>query len=596
MAQVKQEKIKEKEEIKVQKIYQFDLDHTFIKEYSSITDAAYSTKFNREFITNVCQNKQKSACGFLWSYTKKLNLKVPDGKDIPDFTCFRVTPDGKVFSKVKMDYITSVVRSNKSFVRLRNANIEKGFYICNLVADAFLNNTDATKTVIKNINNNILDNRVENLIFITKEEHKLLVQKDKPKIIKEKVVKIKKVYKYNLENVFMKEYASLEEASKKTKIDITEITQACNNVKHKEAGGFNWSYLNILFIEKPNGKVLPKYPNYVILKNSQIYSNATKQYLEPRVRSGFHTVRLYRDGIRDEVNVHDIIADAYILNKDKSKIEYTLVHISDNKLDNRVENLKWVPKVETVVKPRKEKYQYKPRVKIAFEEVEEDVEEDEDEEEEEEEVEEEEEDVEEDEDEEEEVEEEVEEVEEEVVEVEVVIEDEEDKKPKKNNKINTRERQVDQYTADGKFIKTFSSVREASTQLNIPERNIYKCCSPDTQRHTTRGFAWKYHTETVRDNLQDNNQTKDILNFPNYEITDDGRVISKRYKKYVKPSLNADGYLHLTLTNINKIQKFFVHDLVAAAYLENLNNKKIVNHKDSNKTNNNIANLEWRTK
>lgn len=56
------------------------------------------------------------------------------------------------------------------------------------------------------------------------------------------------------------------------------------------------------------------------------------------------------------------------------------------------------------------------------------------------------------------------------------------------------------------------------------------------------------------------------------------------------------GYLEVRLTNENKESKAHrVHRLVAEAFIENVDNKPIVNHIDGDKHNNNVDNLEWAT-
>ena len=55
------------------------------------------------------------------------------------------------------------------------------------------------------------------------------------------------------------------------------------------------------------------------------------------------------------------------------------------------------------------------------------------------------------------------------------------------------------------------------------------------------------------------------------------------------------GYMRVPLWKENKVRKFFVHRLVAEAFLSNPNNLPFVNHKDENKTNNRVDNLEWCT-
>lgn len=78
------------------------------------------------------------------------------------------------------------------------------------------------------------------------------------------------------------------------------------------------------------------------------------------------------------------------------------------------------------------------------------------------------------------------------------------------------------------------------------------------------------------------------------------KVCSKGFRtlsrKTLKPQNNKDGYLYLLLTDNNKVRKhYFIHQLVAKAFLDNKNDHKIVNHKDEDKKNNHYSNLEWCT-
>ncbi len=63
--------------------------------------------------------------------------------------------------------------------------------------------------------------------------------------------------------------------------------------------------------------------------------------------------------------------------------------------------------------------------------------------------------------------------------------------------------------------------------------------------------------------------------------------------KIITPELTHGGYLRIKLTKLGNRKKFFVHRLVAMAFIENPLNLPFINHKDEVKTNNNVHNLEW---
>lgn len=76
----------------------------------------------------------------------------------------------------------------------------------------------------------------------------------------------------------------------------------------------------------------------------------------------------------------------------------------------------------------------------------------------------------------------------------------------------------------------------------------------------------------------------------NYSISDDGYVKNNRTGKILKPSKTSNGYLKVSLDG----KRLNVHRLVADAFLGHEETLQ-VNHKDGNKENNNVCNLEWCT-
>lgn len=88
---------------------------------------------------------------------------------------------------------------------------------------------------------------------------------------------------------------------------------------------------------------------------------------------------------------------------------------------------------------------------------------------------------------------------------------------------------------------------------------------------------------------------KQIKGYPNYLISLDGKVFSLLSMKYLKPHLVGSGYYQVQLFNKEGYKNLLIHRLIAENYLDNLENKRCVNHIDGIKTNNCLLNLEWAT-
>lgn len=100
-----------------------------------------------------------------------------------------------------------------------------------------------------------------------------------------------------------------------------------------------------------------------------------------------------------------------------------------------------------------------------------------------------------------------------------------------------------------------------------------------------------------------------IINLPNeiwkdvcdgYKVSNYGRVLSlakttirgRKYDKILSASKKDNGYYTVSINGNNE----YVHRLVAKAFIDNSNNLNEINHKDEDKSNNRVDNLEWCTK
>lgn len=86
-----------------------------------------------------------------------------------------------------------------------------------------------------------------------------------------------------------------------------------------------------------------------------------------------------------------------------------------------------------------------------------------------------------------------------------------------------------------------------------------------------------------------------IDGYENYLIYEDGSIWNLVTDKELKGSISENGYKYYRLSKDGKKKMFYAHRLVAQHFLDNPDNLPVVNHKDGNKLNNNVSNLEWVT-
>ena len=86
-----------------------------------------------------------------------------------------------------------------------------------------------------------------------------------------------------------------------------------------------------------------------------------------------------------------------------------------------------------------------------------------------------------------------------------------------------------------------------------------------------------------------------IKNFPNYEVSSHGRVRNIKTGRILKPGVNKHGYEIVALSNSFERKTSAVHRLVADNFYDGDHENLVVDHVDTNKRNNFIANLEFCT-
>ncbi len=153
-------------------------------------------------------------------------------------------------------------------------------------------------------------------------------------------------------------------------------------------------------------------------------------------------------------------------------------------------------------------------------------------------------------------------------------------------------RPVDKFNLKGKFIARYDSVNEAAASVGLKSASgVTGVCRG--KKKACGGHIWKYAEIEEPDD-----ETKDwvtLKEFPFDKISRDGRIYSTHLKRIKKQS-NHDGYKSVYVRKATGKGGYVkVHFLVATAYIPNPRKVPIPNHKDGNKSNNTVENLEWNT-
>ena len=88
---------------------------------------------------------------------------------------------------------------------------------------------------------------------------------------------------------------------------------------------------------------------------------------------------------------------------------------------------------------------------------------------------------------------------------------------------------------------------------------------------------------------------KPVDGFDNYLVSNFGNVKNNKTNKIMKLKNHRQGYKQIGLYKKRKQKFFLIHRLVGIAFLENPDNKPVIDHIDENKANNNVKNLRWST-
>jgi len=141
--------------------------------------------------------------------------------------------------------------------------------------------------------------------------------------------------------------------------------------------------------------------------------------------------------------------------------------------------------------------------------------------------------------------------------------------------------------------KIFNSVTECAEYLNYSIGKISLTC-----RNKRKDKIWdmKYDKEEIKIEENEDIIWKEYPECPKYLVSNTGEVKNKKSDRRMMGS-KVNGYRFITLFIGKGIPKMnrLIHRMVAQTFLDNPDNKPVVNHKDTNILNNHVDNLEWVT-
>ena len=162
-----------------------------------------------------------------------------------------------------------------------------------------------------------------------------------------------------------------------------------------------------------------------------------------------------------------------------------------------------------------------------------------------------------------------------------------------HNKKISHPKRVIQKDMDGNEIARFDSLKAAGESIGLSASSISKAVAKINS--VAGGYIWDYEDTTVTE--VDISQGKQIYGNPKYYIFPDGMVYNAVRKTPLKPVKNAAGYCYVTISNGTTKNNHYIHRLVAEHFIENDNieKKTQVNHKNKERNDNRVDNLEWVT-
>lgn len=252
--------------------------------------------------------------------------------DIANLSGYKISNLGNLWSTKSKKYLSQKICNGYYMANINN----KGFLIHRLVAEVFIPyNKNIKDLVVNHINSDKLDNRVENLEWVT--------QKENVNLSKKTTSHVRKVIQKNKDTKqVIAIHDTVTKAGESIGLSRYAISKACLKV-NQTAGGFIWDYEDETHNHEENvnidkGKKITDYEHYIVYDDGRIYNTMRKSFLKPVINGNNHAyVTLCKNKEKKNMYIHRVVAQHY-LDIDELK-DYIITHSDKNTLNNNANNL-----------------------------------------------------------------------------------------------------------------------------------------------------------------------------------------------------------------------------------------------------------------
>ena len=263
-----------------------------------------------------------------------------DKYNLKNHNDYKITKDGKIWSNKSNRFLAMNICNGYDVITIWTDKKKKQISTHRLVAETFIPNPE-NKPYVNHINSDKLDNRVENLEWVTQKENCAAHNKS--------ISHPKKVIQIDMTGKILNKFDSLKEAGKYIGYSASAISKAVLKINNT-AGGYIWEYeeVNIKILDISKGKQIYDNHKYYVFPDGTIYNNIRKALVKPiKNASGYCYVTISNNKTKKNHYIHRIVADHFIENKDKNKTQVN--HKNKKRDDNNIENLEWTTPSENIL-------------------------------------------------------------------------------------------------------------------------------------------------------------------------------------------------------------------------------------------------------